>query len=208
MLIDGEGKPIPPDSWGGDLDPIRQTSCRDCGTPIPFGKFCPQHLNAAREKNEGVMQAYRQEHGIDPGQPMDKSLVIPGTTSPERTIDMDAMAAAELERAKAITTPGVELPPPVNHMAPFPEQARPAQAPHPHEPPPQQPEAPLSVIAAAQVGRSGIRRSDDGFLVRQGLMWLGELRTMAEDGKISPAERTDTVRLAAELIYALSAPGT
>lgn len=53
-MIDGEGKPIPPGSWGGDLDPMRGSACATCGVPIPFGKFCPTHQSAARDKNEQI----------------------------------------------------------------------------------------------------------------------------------------------------------
>lgn len=66
-MLDGEGKPIPPGSWGGDLDPMRGSRCRDCGAPIPFGNFCPAHLAAARKKNEEIVAERIRELGLDQG---------------------------------------------------------------------------------------------------------------------------------------------
>lgn len=67
MLTDGEGKPIPPGSWGGDLDPMRSSTCRECGVPIPFGALCPQHLASARAKNEAIMAERIKELKLDQG---------------------------------------------------------------------------------------------------------------------------------------------
>jgi hypothetical protein len=186
-LVDGEGKPIPPGSWGGDLDPAQVTKCRECGVPIPFGNFCSKHFEEARAKNEEFMAKRRKDLGLV------KSV---DAADAEREVDMDALAAQERARAQAIMTPGLEIPRPVDHMAP--PQAVPP--PKPADTP-----APSSLIlpAAAQERVSLKRRSDD-FLIGQAVGWIGELRNMAEEGKVPDHLAPELIRLTAELTYALA----
>jgi hypothetical protein len=205
-LVDGEGKPIPPDSWGGDLDPNQQTRCRECGVPIPFGAFCPAHLEAARTKNEEVMAKLRAERGIDPEAPIDPT-IQKSHHAPGREIDMDAEYAAAQERAQAIVTPDAEIPPAHEHMPAAQEQVKPVQAAQTHEPPPQQPAEPIGsslVLPAAAADRVGLTRRSDDFLIGQAVMWLSELRTLAEDGKVRREAAAEILQLTAELTYALA----
>lgn len=195
-LVDGEGKPIPPGSWGGDLDPAQATRCRECGVPILFGNFCPQHFNEAREKNEEFMAQRRKELGIDPDVPVDPDLVKSAPAA-EREIDMDALAAKERARAQAIMTPGQEIPKPVDHMAAPPEPAK----------PPQQAAPPASnslILPASAQERSVLKRRSDDFLIGQAVGWIGELRTMAEEGKVPAHLAGELLQLTAELTYALA----
>lgn len=202
-LIDGEGKPIPDGSWGGDLDPMRSSSCRECGVQIPFGKFCPQHLNAARQKNEQIMARRRAAQGIDEQAAQAAGgLVKSEAAEPaiEREVDMDLLAAAEQARASAIVTPGKGVPPAVDHMAPFSGTPKtPVPTPAPKAPA----AAPAPSNLAAQ-GKVESPRNSDAFMADQGLVWVSTLRMMAEEGSLPADKRNDVLRAAAELIYALA----
>jgi hypothetical protein len=201
-LQSGDGKPIPENSWGGDLDPQQAANCIECGAVIPFGKFCAAHLAAAREKNMEVHKAKLAERGEELPQ-------APPPEPPAHEVDMTVAMAKAQERAHAIVTPGAEVPADTtNHL----KQAGPAgpnmrtvginagqlsQAGlNEHLP------EPLVLPAAAQ-DRRGLHRGGD-FLLSQGIMWLGELRNMAEDGKIGPESAAEILQIAAELTYALA----
>lgn len=197
-LIDGEGKPIPEESWGGDLDPVRQAICVDCGTPIPFGKFCPTCMSKACAKNKEIMVARREK--------LDNEAQVPKTPNPYKPpsheMDMTVAMAKAQERAQAIVTPGATVEPDTtDHL----QKARPA---------PQDTTGTVEnnddspggglVLPAGAAQQVGLRRRSDDFLVTQAMMWLAELRGLAEEGKISREVAVEALQATAELTYTLA----
>lgn len=205
-LVDGEGKPIPEDSWGGDLDPVQTFRCEECGVAIPFGKFCPEHLQAARQQNEEFMARRRQDLGIDPNA---QEHGLAKSHAPERELDMDALAAQERARAQAIVTPGQQVPQPVDHMAPTPLRDRTrtvgvnagmlSQAGENDVP-----EKSNLILPATTQERIGLKRRGDEFLIGQAVMWMNELRGLAEEGKVNRELAAELLQICAELTYALA----
>ncbi len=208
-FVDGEGKPVPPESWGGDLQhvdgvspPQQQLTCAECGTPVPFGKFCPAHLQAAQTKNEEMMAKSLEQQGIDPEKAkVEANLARQAQAEP---VDMTVAMAQAQERAKAIVTPGTSVPPDgTDHMAKSgPAGAEPLVQPATPAPQPQ-PQASLILPGAAQ-DRVGLGRRGDEFLIGQAVMWIGELRGLAEEGKVQRPLAAELLQLTAELTYALA----
>jgi hypothetical protein len=60
------------------------------------------------------------------------------------------------------------------------------------------------VLPAGAAQQVSVRRRGDDFLVSQGVMWLGELRGLAEEGKITREQAAEILQLTAELNYALA----
>jgi hypothetical protein len=191
------------------LDPPRPKQCVKCGAPIPFGKFCATHLAEARAENQQIMEQKRLAKGIDPAP-------VPVAPSPHEPpaheVDMTVAMAKAQERAQAIVTPGETVEKAENHLA----QAGPPrdttrtvginagtlnQAGLNDVPPDPTPSLVLPAGAAQQVS---VRRRGDDFLVSQGVMWLGELRGLAEEGKITREQAAEILQLTAELNYALA----
>jgi hypothetical protein len=114
-----------------------------------------------------------------------------------------AMAHAN-ERAQSIVTPGVTVDPPVDHLS----KSGPATHTPPDEPaiqPAQAQPVDRTIImpqAAAQQVR--IQRRSDDFLVSQAVMWIGELRGLAEEGKVPRDVAAEVLQVTAELTYALA----
>lgn len=204
-LVDGEGKPIPRDSWGGDLDPQQSMRCAECGVAIPFGKFCPQHLAAAQTKNEEMFAKSLEAQGIDPEQA--KAEALAARQQQKEPVDMTVAMAQAQERAAAIVTPGQSIPPPdTDHL----QKSGPAGAEPPQAPPQVQPASPAPrpranlVLPAADQERVSITRRSDEFLIGQAVGWVAELRTMAEEGKVPKHLAPELLQLTAELTYALA----
>lgn len=184
MPVDGYGNPIPPGSWGGDLDPMRGSTCCKCGTPIPFGKFCQHHLAEARQQNAQLAQQRQAQ-----AQPTEQSLAP--ADPPRAEVDFDALAAQEYERVRAIMTSGEEIPKSVDHLSK--SLSGPGAA-------PAQPA--LTVVQAIPQGAQS--QGLDALIFNQGMNWLDALRAFAEEKGVSDAQRREITKAIAELLHAMA----